>query len=131
MPEEGGEVADKVGPLKPAQMGPLHNQPRIGVPDTPITLLTGAAGHIGNGAQTLISVATLPIAPGRTGSFLDLHNRNRNARSHRFDIMAGSVSRRKKDLTRKLRISLKMTKILQKFQKSNWKKFWMKMTKKC
>ena len=64
MPEEGGEVADKVGPLKPAQMGPLHNQPRIGALDTPITLLMGAAGYIGDGAPRPTSAATLPTVLG-------------------------------------------------------------------
>ena len=98
MPEEGGEVADKVGPLKPAQMGPLHNQPRIGVPDTPITLRTGAADRIGNGAQTLIFVVTLPVAPGRTGSFLDQHNRNRNRKGkiHWLDRRADSTTNKQK-----------------------------------
>ena len=98
MPEEGGEVADKVGPLKLAQMGPIHNQLRIGALDTPITLQTGAAGHIGNGAQMLISVAILPIVPGRTGSFLDLRNRNRNHKDkiHRLDRRADSTTNKQK-----------------------------------
>ena len=98
VPEAGVEVADKEGPLKPAQMGPELNQLRIGVLDTQITLRTGAAGHIGNGAQALISVATLPIAPGRTGSFLDLHNRNHNRKDkiHRLDRRADSTTDKRK-----------------------------------
>ena len=102
MPEEGGEVADKVGPLKPAQMGPLHNQPRIGALDTPITLRTGAAGLTGNGARMRTTVVTLPIALGSPGLYLDRRNRNRSAKINRFDTMAGPVRETKKVLTRKL-----------------------------
>ena len=96
MPEEGGEVADKVGPLKPAQMGPLRNQPRIGALDTLITLQTGAAGLTGNGEQMLTTVATLPIALGNPELYLDRRNRNRNRRSkiHRLDRRADSTTSR-------------------------------------
>ena len=100
MPEAGGEVADKVGPLKPAQMGPLHNQPRIGALDTPITLQTGAAGLTGNGARMLTTVATLPIALGKPGLYLDRRNRNRNrnrkGKIHRLDRRADSTTNKQK-----------------------------------
>ena len=55
-PEAGVEVAAKEGPLKLAQMGPQHNQHRTGALGTQITLRTGAAEHIGNGARVLITV---------------------------------------------------------------------------
>ena len=76
--EEGVEVAAKEGPLKLAQMGPQHNQPRTGALGMQITLRTGAAEHIGNGAQVHIIAVTEPFAPGGTELCLDPHNRNSN-----------------------------------------------------
>ena len=94
VPEEGAEDADKMGPLRPAQMGPLRNQARIGALDTPITLRTGAAGNTGSGARILTSAATLPLALGNPGSYLGLRNRNRNRnyRSRRLDRRADSTT---------------------------------------
>ena len=95
VPEEGAEDADKVGPLKPTQMGPLRNWARIGALDTPITLRTGAAGNTGSGARIPTSAATLPLALGNPGSFPGLLNRNRNriCRSRQLDRQADSTTR--------------------------------------
>ena len=83
VPEEGVEVAAKEGPLKLAQMGPQQNQPRTGALGMQITLRTGAAEHIGNGARVHIIAATEPFAPGETELCLDPHNSNRRLNRNR------------------------------------------------
>ena len=78
VPEVGVEVADKEGPLKPAQMGPQHQLLKTGALDTLTTLQMGAADHIGNGGRTHTIAVTEPFAPGVTELCLDPHNRNSN-----------------------------------------------------
>ena len=91
--EPGVEVAvvDKGVPTD--QMGPqvILSQIKTGVLSTLITRQRGAVERTGNGARMHTIAATLPSAPGRTGSFHDPHNRNRHDKTNQPDILVGSV----------------------------------------
>ena len=120
--EPGVEVAvvDKGVPTD--QMGPqvILSQIKTGVLNTLITRQRGAVERTGNGARMHIIAATLPSAPGRTGSFHDPHNRNRNRhdKMHPVDRQAGSGMNLMKNsrLRKKLTILQKIARFLEIFK---------------